>query len=72
MAATTTSAKNKPYLLQSPDKQLKVEVTNEGSLSFAVYDAKGTVLAPSEIALNLTNGEQWGIGDKVKKRKLPQ
>jgi alpha-glucosidase len=67
LAAITTSAKNKSYILQSPDKQLKVEVTNETSLSFAVYDAKGTVLAPSEIALNLTNGEQWGIGDKVKK-----
>lgn len=66
-AITFLSAKSNTYQLQSPDKQLKIEIINESSLSFAIYDTKGTVLAPSEIALNLTNGEQWGIGDKVKK-----
>lgn len=67
LAVTSVSAKNNAYQLQSPDKQLKVEITNEGSISFSIHDTKGMVLAPSEIALNLTSSEQWGVGDKVKK-----
>ena len=55
----------KSWTLASPDGRVKAEITASGKVTYSVtFDGK-TILAPSEIAMNLDNGLVYGEG-KVK------
>ena len=52
----------KTYTLSSPDGRVKAEINASGKVSYSVtFDGK-TILAPSEIAMNLDNGTVFGEG----------
>ena len=63
----TVSAATKPYELFSPDGKTRVEITNDGTLSYSVSRRGVELLTPSVIGMEISGGQYFGAGDKVKK-----
>lgn len=57
----------KVYHLQSPDQRLKTEVVIGDQIEFSLTDGDDEVLAPSQIAMTLGDGEALGVRPKVSK-----
>lgn len=68
----SASAADKVYTVTSPDGHLSATVTAGSSLSYTVALDGKQLLAPSAIALHLTDGSVLGQGCKVAKRTQKQ
>ncbi|MDD3195758.1 MAG: glycoside hydrolase family 97 protein [Paludibacter sp.] len=65
----TTSAKE--YTLQSPDNQLTLSISVEKDIRYSVSSAnQQTLIAPSTIGMQLSDGTNWGTNTKVKRSNL--
>lgn len=67
LAFTSVSAKD--YQLSSPSGNLEVTVSVNDVITYVVNLNGTEIIAPSEIAMELTNGAVWGENDKVRKNK---
>ena len=65
-AMTTLQTYAKEYELTSPNGKLKITVSDEGDLKWAVTHGSTTVLLPSAIAMNTNDGD-YGRNVKVSK-----
>ena len=69
VTASAVVAAEKSYTLSSPDGRVEAIVTVGDKLTYAVtFDGK-RVVAPSQIALRLADGEVLGEGDRLQKAK---
>lgn len=66
-AATPSFAKNGNYQVSSPDGHITVSVTVGENISYTVSRDGQTLIAPSTISMNLSDGIIFGQNDKVRK-----
>lgn len=66
-AAFPSFAKNRDYQVSSPDGHITVSVTVGENISYTVSRAGQTLIAPSTISMNLSDGIVFGQNDKVRK-----
>ncbi len=67
--ATNAFCQEKTFSLKSPDGQVEVVIDLEGGATYRVLYYGEEVLAPSHIALNLTDGTVYNGSDKLKNAK---
>lgn len=60
-------AKPKIYKLAAPDGKLVVTVSVDDAIRWSVEDEGRTVLAPSQIAMQIGENETWGLDPRVRK-----
>ena len=60
-------AKPKIYKLAAPDGKLVVTVSVDVAIRWSVEDEGRTVLAPSQIAMQIGENETWGLDPRVRK-----
>lgn len=60
-------AKPKIYKLAAPDGKLVVTVSVDDAIRWSVEDEGRTVLAPSQIAMQIGENEKWGLDPRVRK-----
>lgn len=60
-------AKPKIYKLAAPDDKLVVTVSVDDAIRWSVEDEGRTVLAPSQIAMQIGENETWGLDPRVRK-----
>ncbi len=69
VATSVAIAAEKSYMLTSPDGRVSAAVCVGDKITYSVvFDGK-TILAPSQIALHLADGEVLGVGDRLVKSK---
>ena len=69
VATSVAIAAEKSYMLTSPDGRVSAAVCVGDKITYSVvFDGK-TILAPSQIALHLVDGEVLGVGDRLVKSK---
>ena len=69
VATSVAIAAEKSYMLTSPDGRVSATVCVGDKITYSVvFDGK-TILAPSQIALHLADGEVLGVGDRLVKTK---
>lgn len=66
-AATPSFAKDGNYQVSSPDGHITVSVTVGENISYTVSRDGQTLIAPSTISMNLSDGIVFGQNDKVRK-----
>ena len=66
-AAFPSFAKDGNYQVSSPDGHITVSVTVGENISYTVSRAGQTLIAPSTISMNLSDGIVFGQNDKVRK-----
>lgn len=66
-AATSSFAKDGNYQVSSPDGHITVSVTVGENISYTVSRDGQTLIAPSTISMNLSDGIVFGQNDKVRK-----
>ena len=64
---TATMAAATGYKLVSPNGRLMSEINVGDSLTFTFSDERQSILSPSTIAIEWTDGTVWGAGMKVRK-----
>ena len=64
---TATMAAATGYKLVSPNGRLMSEINVGDSLTFTLSDERQSILSPSTIAIEWTDGTVWGAGMKVRK-----
>ncbi|MFO7575172.1 MAG: glycoside hydrolase family 97 protein [Bacteroidales bacterium] len=64
-AGTFVTLHGKQYSLVSPDSNIEVRISVEGSVSFSVYWQESLVAGPSEIAMELDGGRMIGRNETV-------
>ncbi len=64
-AVIIADAKPKGYMLYSPDKHIQAVVHTEGQMSLTILHNGVTVLSPSPIAMERTDGIVWGMDSRV-------
>ncbi len=67
ISLTTFAAKTKTYSLQSPDQKIGLKVEISDKISWSVLHESDIMLAPSELALTVNNGEILGENPQVLK-----
>ena len=60
-------AKPKIYKLAAPDGKLVVTVSVDDVIRWSVEDEGRTVLAPSQIAMQIGENETWGLDPRVRR-----
>jgi alpha-glucosidase len=63
----TLSAKE--YSLESPSGKIQVKVNIDKNVSYSVLLNGNTIVAPSQISMELYDGTVWGVDAKVRKAK---
>ena len=66
-AAFPSFAKNRDYQVNSPDGHITASVTVGENISYTVSRDGQTLIAPSTISMNLSDGIVFGQNDKVRK-----
>lgn len=66
-AAFPSFAKNRDYQVSSPDGHITASVTVGENISYTVSRNEQTLIAPSTISMNLSDGTVFGQNDKVRK-----
>lgn len=66
-AAFPSFAKNRDYQVSSPDGHITASVTVGENISYTVSRDGQTIIAPSTISMNLSDGIVFGQNDKVRK-----
>lgn len=66
-AATPSFAKDGNYQVSSPDGHITASVTVGENISYTVSRDEQTIIAPSTISMNLSDGIVFGQNDKVRK-----
>lgn len=66
-AATPSFAKDGNYQVSSPDGHITASVTVGENISYTVSRNEQTLIAPSTISMNLSDGTVFGRNDKVRK-----
>ena len=66
-AATPSFAKDGNYQVSSPDGHITASVTVGENISYTVSRDGQTLIAPSTISMNLSDGIVFGLNDKVRK-----
>lgn len=66
-AAFPSFAKNRDYQVNSPDGHITASVTVGENISYTVSRDGQTIIAPSTISMNLSDGIVFGQNDKVRK-----
>lgn len=66
-AATPSFAKDGNYHVSSPDGHITASVTVGENISYTVSRDEQTLIAPSVISMNLSDGIVFGLNDKVRK-----
>jgi len=69
MMLATFLATAQTFTLQSPDKKLTVGIDAKQSLRYSVTHEQDRLIAPSEIALELSDGTSWGKNAKLLRRQ---
>mgnify|MGYP002351567418 FL=1 len=69
MMLATFLATAQTFTLQSPDKKLTVGIDTKQSLRYSVTHEQDRLIAPSEIALELSDGTSWGKNAKLLRRQ---
>ena len=67
LSFNTFAAKTKTYTLQSPDQKIGLKVEISDKIEWSVLNGSDVMLAPSEMALTMNNGEILGENAKVLK-----
>jgi len=60
----------KVYQLESPNKQIQLQVSLGEQMFWSVVQAGDTIIAPSLLSIKLANGSIWGLNAKVESAKI--
>lgn len=66
-AALPAEARNKTYVLRSPDERIAVAIECSPRVTFCVDFDSQRIISPSAVSLTLDDGRVWGEGSAVKR-----
>lgn len=72
LALTLASPAASPYTLSSPDGRLRLDVSVDKAVTYAVSLGAQQLLAPSPISMTLSDGSVLGAGERVRKATTSQ
>ena len=67
LAVVSAQARPTQKSITSPDGSLTVTVTIDKDIRWSVKDASQTIIAPSQIAMQIGENETWGVNPVLRK-----